>query len=123
MDRGRTFRLPWVSVTGFTPKGWEDAVVRWYRPFTFTTEWGSKPLASRNIPQWCYDADAWVRAKHVTDQTYDAVRRAARYFGQGLGVHGISGIITPTIPTIPITCPHRSVLQGWCVTPSFWGRV
>ena len=82
-----TFRLPWVSVTGFTPKGWEDAVVRWYRPFTFTTEWGSKPLASRNIPQWCYDADAWVRAKHVTDQTYDAVRRAARYFGQGLGVH------------------------------------
>ena len=35
-----TFRLPWVSVTGFTPKGWEDAVVRWYRPFTFTTEWG-----------------------------------------------------------------------------------
>ena len=23
-----TFRLPWVSVTGFTPKGWEDAVVR-----------------------------------------------------------------------------------------------
>ena len=82
-----TFRLPWVSVTGFTPKGWEDAVVRWYRPFTFTTEWGRKPLASRNIPQWCYDADAWVRAKHVTDQTYDAVRRAARYFGQGLGVH------------------------------------
>ena len=82
-----TFRLPWISVTGFTPKGWEDAVVRWYRPFTFTTEWGHKPLASRNIPQWCYDADAWVRAKHVTDRTYDAVRRAARYFGKGLGVH------------------------------------
>lgn len=118
-----TFRLPWVSVTGFTPKGWEDAVVRWYRPFTFTTEWGSKPLASRNIPQWCYDADAWVRAKHVTDQTYDAVRRAARYSGKGWVCTGISGIITPTIPTIPITCPHRSVSQGWCVTPSFWGRV
>ena len=28
-----------------------------------------------------------MRAKHVTDRTYDAVRRAARYFGQGLGVH------------------------------------
>lgn len=82
-----TFRLPWASVTGFAPAGWEDAVVRWYRPFTFTTEWGSKPLASRNIPQWCYDADAWVRAKHVTDQTMDAVERAAKHFGKGLGVH------------------------------------
>lgn len=82
-----TFRLPWTSVAGFTPKGWEDAVVRWYRPFTYTTEWGSKPLASRNIPQWCYDADAWVRAKHVTDETFDAVQRAVRHFGKGLGVH------------------------------------
>lgn len=82
-----TFRLPWTSVVGFTKKGWEDAVVRWYRPFTFTTEWGSKPLASRNIPQWCYDADAWVRAKFVADDTFDAVKRAAKHFGKGLGVH------------------------------------
>ena len=83
-----TFRLPWVSVTGFTPKGWEDAVVRWYRPFTFTTEWGRKPLASRNIPQWCYDADAWVRAKHVTDQTCDA-EDFATVEGEGDIVHAL----------------------------------
>ena len=85
--REGTFRLPWTSVVGFTKKGWEDAVVRWYRPFTFTTEWGSKSLASRDIPQWCYDADAWVRAKFAADDTLDAVCRAAEYFGKGLGVH------------------------------------
>lgn len=82
-----TFRLPWTSVVGFAPEGWEDAVVRWYRPFTFTTEWGSKPLSARNIPQWCYNADAWVRAKYVGDDTFDAVKSAAEYFGDGLGVH------------------------------------
>lgn len=81
------FRLPWTSVVGFAPEGWEDAVVRWYRPFTFTTEWGSKPLSARNIPQWCYNADAWVRAKYVGDDTFDAVKSAAEYFGDGLGVH------------------------------------
>ena len=82
-----TFRLPWTSVVGFAPEGWEDAVVRWYRPFTFTTEWCSKPLSARNIPQWCYNADAWVRAKYVGDDTFDAVKSAAEYFGDGLGVH------------------------------------
>ena len=82
-----TFRLLWTSVVGFAPEGWEDAVVRWYRPFTFTTEWGSKPLSARNIPQWCYNADAWVRAKYVGDDTFDAVKSAAEYFGDGLGVH------------------------------------
>lgn len=82
-----TFRLPWTSVVGFAPEGWEDAVVRWYRPFTFMTEWGSKPLSARNIPQWCYNADAWVRAKYVGDDTFDAVKSAAEYFGDGLGVH------------------------------------
>ncbi len=30
--REGTFRLPWESLTGYTPAGWEDAVVRWYRP-------------------------------------------------------------------------------------------
>ena len=82
-----TFRLPWESVAGFAPKGWEDAVMRWYRPFTYTTEWGGKTLASRDIPQWCYDADAWIRARHVADDTLDAVRRAAALFGKGLGIH------------------------------------
>ena len=84
---GGTFRLPWSSVVGFAPEGWADAVVRWYRPFTYTTEWGSKTLAERNIPQWCYDADAWVRAKFAQEDTYDAVCRAAKFFGEGLGVH------------------------------------
>lgn len=62
-------------------------MVRWYRPFTYTTEWGGKTLASRDIPQWCYDADAWIRARHVADDTLDAVRRAAALFGKGLGIH------------------------------------
>lgn len=85
--REGTFRLPWESLTGYTTAGWEDAVVRWYRPFTYTTEWGSKTLAERNIPQWCYDADAWIRGRYVADDTLDAVKRAAAHFGKGLGIH------------------------------------
>lgn len=82
-----TFRLPWKSVVGFDPEGWERAIVEWYRPFTYTTEWGSKSLASRKIPKWCFNADAWIRAKHVTPETSQAVEKAARFFGDGLGVH------------------------------------
>lgn len=85
--RDGLFRLPWESLTGYTPAGWEDAVVRWYRPFTYTTEWGSKKLADRNIPQWCYDADIWIRGRYVADDTLDAVKRAATFFGEGIGIH------------------------------------
>lgn len=51
-DTTETFTVPWSTVIGYSNIGWQDAATKWYRPFTFTTEWGSKPLASRNIPQW-----------------------------------------------------------------------
>ncbi|WP_290541004.1 DUF6259 domain-containing protein [Alistipes sp.] len=131
ISRG-TFRLPWRSLTGFNPRGWEDAVVRWYRPFTFTTEWGSKPLAVRAIPQWCYDADAWVRARHVTDATLDAVLRAAEFFGPGLGVHWYFWHNHPYDTHYPDYLPaqsrfaemvHQTQQAGARVTPYINGRL
>ena len=56
-DTTETFTVPWSTVIGYSNIGWQDAATKWYRPFTFTTEWGSKPLASRNIPQWLLDTD------------------------------------------------------------------
>lgn len=105
IDEG-TFRLPWESVAGFAPKGWEDAVVRWYRPFTYTTEWGGKTLASRDIPQWCYDADAWIRARHVADDTLDARPPRRRTLRQGAG-HPLVLLAQP-----PLRHPLPRLLPG-----------
>jgi hypothetical protein len=82
-----TYELPWTTATGFSTEGWKAAATQWYRPFTFTTQWGNKTLESRNIPKWLYDTDLWIRAKHVNDATHEAVNKAIDYFGKGIGVH------------------------------------
>lgn len=85
--QGGTFRLPWPTVVGFNPEGWQKAVTEWYRPFTYTTVWGSRPLASRNIPEWLYKADVWLRPMNVTPEVMESVRQAMKLFGKGVGVH------------------------------------
>ncbi|MFA6592151.1 MAG: DUF6259 domain-containing protein [Bacteroidales bacterium] len=82
-----TFSLPWTTVTGYSPKGWADAAEKWYRPFSFTTEWGSKSLKSRNIPQWLQDTDTWIRAKGVTRNVADAVGKSIDLYGKNTFVH------------------------------------
>lgn len=83
----KTFALPWATVLGFSNSGWQDAATKWYRPFTFTTEWGSKTLASRNIPQWLLDTDVWIRAKGVNDTVRVAVNKAIDLYGKNTFVH------------------------------------
>lgn len=82
-----TFTVPWSTVIGYSNIGWQDAATKWYRPFTFTTEWGSKPLASRNIPQWLLDTDIWIRAKGVNDTVRSAVNKAIDLYGKNTFVH------------------------------------
>lgn len=86
-EKGGTFRLPWTTVTGYCLEGWEAAVTQWYRPFTYTTEWGNKTLKSRNLPQWIYEADVWLRPMHVGQEVMDAIRKAINIYGKGVGLH------------------------------------
>ena len=81
------YTAPWSTVIGYSNIGWQDAATKWYRPCTFTTEWGSKPLASRNIPQWLLDTDIWIRAKGVNDTVRSAVNKAIDLYGKNTFVH------------------------------------
>lgn len=84
---GGTFRLPWTTVTGYCFEGWEAAVTKWYKPFTYTTEWGKKTLASRNLPKWIYEADVWLRPMNVNDEVMESIRKAIKIYGKGVGLH------------------------------------
>lgn len=81
------YRLPWTTKLGFSPRGWEDAAVRYYRPFTYTTSWGSKTLRERNIPQWLLDTDVWFRSKGLSEEVTSAIDRAAALYGKGTFFH------------------------------------
>lgn len=81
------FVVPWTTVSGVHPGDWSAAAVDWYRPFALTTEWGSKKLSDRNIPQWMVEKDLWLRAKYLGDTTVIAVNRAIDYFGEDIAFH------------------------------------
>lgn len=82
-----SYRLPWTTTLGFSPQGWEDAAMRYYRPFTYTTSWGNKTLSSRNIPQWLLDTDVWFRSKGLSEEVTSAIDRAAAMYGKGTFFH------------------------------------
>jgi hypothetical protein len=86
-SKANNFFLPWSTVTGFTTNNWQQAVRKWYVPFTYTTEWGKKSLVSRHIPKWLYNTDLWIRAKGVNDSVMNAVMKTIDYYGQGTAVH------------------------------------
>ncbi|WP_234347300.1 DUF6259 domain-containing protein [Parabacteroides bouchesdurhonensis] len=81
------FQLPWTTVTGYNTKGWTAAATEWYRPFTFTTEWGKKLIPERSIPQWLRNADMWIRPRNISPEIMDGVRKALTYYGKGCGIH------------------------------------
>lgn len=82
-----SFRLPWTTVFGYNPGPWEETVTKWYTPFTYETEWGSKKLSEREIPQWIKDADIWLRPQDVTETQKALVKKALDYYGKGVGLH------------------------------------
>ena len=82
-----SFSVPWITVTGRHPENWSAAAVDWYRPFALTTEWGSKTLDQRDIPNWLVEKDLWLRAKYLGDTTVNAVNRAIDYFGDDIAFH------------------------------------
>lgn len=82
-----TFEVPWTTVTGRHAADWSAAAVDWYRPFALTTEWGSKTLDERDIPEWMVEKDLWLRAKYLGDTTVVAVNRAIDYFGDNIAFH------------------------------------
>lgn len=86
-SEGGTFRLPWSVSTGLAPEGWEQAALKWYKPFTHTTVWGKKSLASRNLPQWVLDADMWLRPHYMTEETKSSLLDGIRYFGPQTACH------------------------------------
>ena len=81
------FDLPWSTVLGFNKDNWQQTALKWYRPFTFETDWGKHTLKERQIADWIKNADMWLRPADVEPATMDAVRKALNYYGKGVGLH------------------------------------
>ena len=81
------FQIPWRTVVGHNPDGWEAAAMQWYRPFSFTTEWGNVGLNERNIPEWLLNKDLWFRVKTVENEAVESADKAIKYFGDNLFFH------------------------------------
>ena len=81
------FAVPWRTVTSHHPEGWSAAAKTYYRPWAHTTEWGSKKLSDRDIPQWLVEKDLWMRAKYLGNTTVMAVNRAIDYYDRSIAFH------------------------------------
>lgn len=81
------FSLPWCAVLGFSRDGWQQTAIKWYRPFTFETQWGARTLTRRPIAEWLKNADMWLRPADATPEMMESVRKAMRYYGRGVGLH------------------------------------
>ncbi|NGM61273.1 hypothetical protein G5B30_05000 [Sphingobacterium sp. SGG-5] len=81
------FSLPWSASIGLSDKGWEDAVSKWYRPFSFETEWGKKKITEKKYPEWLLNSDLWLVGGHVTDKERDRAHQAIDYFGSQTAFH------------------------------------
>ena len=84
---GGHFELPWGAVMGYNPENWQKTVTKWYRPFSFTCQWGEKTLAQRKIASWIKDADMWLRPIDVTESMLSSLYSALEYYGKGVGLH------------------------------------
>lgn len=81
------FSLPWSTTLSYNEDTWENTVLKWYRPFTFETQWGCRTIDKRPTVQWVRDADVWIRPKNVFPEVVDALRKAVDYYGEGTAVH------------------------------------
>ncbi len=86
-SEGGHFELPWGALMGYNPQNWQETVTKWYRPFSFTCQWGEKTLAQRQIASWIKNADLWLRPIDVTPEMLSSLYRALDYYGKGVGLH------------------------------------
>ena len=126
------FELPWGTVLGYCPGTWQNAVTKWYRPFSFSTKWGEKTLKDRKIAPWIKEADIWLRPVDVTEGTMDAVRRGVKMYGKGIGLHWYYWHHSPFDTDYPDYFPEKegfadmveeAVSLGAHVTPYINGRL
>lgn len=81
------FELPWETAFAFNEGSWDETLLKWYRPFVLSTQWGQTALRDRNVAKWIQDADVWIRPKNMFPEVIDGVRKAVDYYDKGLGVH------------------------------------
>ncbi len=86
-SEGGHFELPWGALMGYNPQNWQKTVTKWYRPFSFTCQWGEKTLAQRQIAPWIKNADLWLRPIDVTESMTSSLYSALKYYGKGVGLH------------------------------------
>ncbi len=81
------FELPWATSIGLTDKGWEDAVLTWYRPFSFQAQWGQKKLVEKNHPSWLINSDLWLTGGHANEKELDITKKSIDMFGNQTSFH------------------------------------
>lgn len=85
--RAGHFELPWATVFAYNEGTWDETLLKWYRPFALSTQWGANSLQDRHIAEWIKHADVWIRPKNMFPEVIDGVRKAVAYYGKGLGIH------------------------------------
>ena len=81
------FSLPYGVEIGYNPGSWQDTALKWYRPWALGAQWASQNVRERNIAPWVEHADMWLRPGDVNPETLEAVRKALKYYGEGVGLH------------------------------------
>lgn len=76
------FNIPWKTSIGLHQKGWENAVLDWYRPFATETVWGKKTMLEKNTPEWMLKTDLWLHGGRDGNDELDALQRSFDFFGK-----------------------------------------
>lgn len=81
------FELPYGVEIGYNPESWQATALKWYRPWALGAQWAAHNVRDRNIAPWVEHADMWLRPGDATPETMDALRKALKYYGKGVGLH------------------------------------
>lgn len=82
------FSIPWKTSIGLDNRGWEKALLTWYRPFAIEeTEWGKKKLLDKKIPDWLLKTDLWLHGGRTGEDELNAVRKTIDFFGNDIAFH------------------------------------
>lgn len=81
------FALPYSVEMGYNPDSWQATALKWYRPWALDSKWAQNNVRDRKIAPWVENADMWLRPGDVDEPTMNALRKALKYFGKGVGLH------------------------------------
>lgn len=81
------FVLPYGTEIGYNPDTWQATALKWYRPWALEAQWAAHNVRDRQIAPWVEHADMWLRPGDVDQPTMDALRKALKYYGKGVGLH------------------------------------